>query len=150
MMRRSPHVDGVPLDAFDCDGFALTQGPFAFRGERRPDRAVDSDRAFVERAAARFDDRADLTDHRFDARSETIVIQLTCEELLEDRPRRDDQTNRDNEENNHLQGEASDAEQSHYRSDQRADAEPEQKESWREHFNRNEDGGDYQPYYPGI
>src|SRR5262249_56980864 len=79
-----------------------------------------------------------------------IGIQLTGEELLEDRPRCDDKKNRDDEEKYHLQREAPHAEQSHGRSDQRANAEPEQKESWREHLNPDEDGGDYQPYYPGV
>src|SRR5215831_19463926 len=113
MMRRPPHVDSVSFDALDGDGFALTQRPLAFRGKRRPDRTVNPDRALVESAAARFDDGADLSDHRFDARSETIGIQLTGEELLEDRPRCDDKKNRDDEEKYHLQREAPHAEQSH-------------------------------------
>src|SRR5215470_7337241 len=109
MMRRPSHVNRVPFDAIDGDRLALSQRPFAFSGKRRPDRAVNSDRALVESAAARFDDSADLPDHRFDARSEPIGIQLTGKELLEDRPRRDYQKNRDDEENYHLQRDGSHA-----------------------------------------
>ena len=73
-------------------------------------RTIDSDRAFVERAAARFDHRADLTDDRFYPGPHLVPIRRTIEEFLKDRPRGDDQRDRDCQKDQRLRGEAADAE----------------------------------------
>src|SRR5262249_13490164 len=145
MQSRSPHVYRVPLDAFYSYRIAFAQGPLALGGKGRPDRAVDSDRAFVERAATRFDDRAAPADDRFHPRPEAVRVRRAVEESLEDRPRSYDQRDRDDQKDQRLRGEAAYAEHRHDRRGQRSDSEPEQEESGREDFGGDKDGRDDQP-----
>src|SRR5262245_47712091 len=104
MQSLSPHIYGVPLDAFDGDRVAFAQGSLALGGKGRPDRTVNADRAFIERATTRFDYRAYLADDGFDSRTELVRAGRATEKSIEDRPRRDNQRDRDDQKKQRLRG----------------------------------------------